>query len=396
MSVATSPDELLEGVGVARRHVAELDRHLEQHVADTVDAIVTRLDAGEQVFPEVDFADVAAGTVAEPDLGQIAERGCVVVRGTFDVAQAAAWDADLADYLARNQFEQRLLDKYPELSAAAKIWPIYWSRPQVEARQHDNMAIVRRFLNGFWRHTDGGHTWFDPDLDIGYADRIRRRQPGVEAAALRPHNDAPSALGWRLPENQRVFAPLLRAGLEGFDAWDAAGRTDVDPASRVVASVFRTFQGWTALSEMDPSDGVLHVIPILPAAGQRLVHHLAVELGLSGEPSPAPRRDFGGEVLARAQVPIPAVAPGDTVWWHGDLFHSVGAAANRERWGNVMYIGAAPSCPRNDEYQPSLYPRFAEGVSPLDFPDDRFESEFLGRANIADLNRRGRAQFGID
>jgi Gig2-like len=125
------------------------------------------------------------------------------------------------------------------------------------------------------------------------------------------------------------------------------------------------------------------------------VHGLAGELGLLGEPVPAPPRDSGDELLERALVPIPVVAPGDTVWWHGDLYNMVGEAANDSRWGNVMYIGAAPRCPRNDAYRATAFDRFARGASPVDFPADDFEVEFEGRATVADLNDEGRAQLGI-
>jgi hypothetical protein len=397
MGPATTPEELLEKLHIDRGHIGDLVHELTTWVSQTVDSIAARGDDGDQVFPVVDFADVVAGRVSAAERHQVSTHGCVVVRGTFPTAQAETWDAELAEYLDRNDFERRLFEKYPNLAAGSKIWPIYWSRPQVEARQHPHMVAVRRFVNSFWRHRSADVEWFDPDHDIGYADRVRRRQPGVEAAALAPHNDAPSALGWRLPENQHVFEGLLQHGLVGYDAWDAAHRTTVDAASNVVSSVFRTFQGWTALSQMHPADGVLHVVPVLPAVGYRLVRGLAGELGLIGtEREAAPARDRGDELLTRALVPIPTVEPGDTVWWHGDLFHSVGAAANDTRWGNVMYIGAAPVCARNDAYRPSMYPRFLAGVSPIDFPDDSFEADFAGRATAADLDATGRAQFGID
>ena len=135
--------------------------------------------------------------------------------------------------------------------------------------------------------------------------------------------------------------------------------------------MFRTFQGWTALSEMHPDDGVLHVVPIPAAVGYRLVHGLAGELGLLGEPVPAPRRDAADELLPRALVPIPVIEPGDTVWWHGDLYHSVGDAANDSRWGNVMYIGAAPRCPRNDVYRPTMLDRFVARRQPGRLPGRR-------------------------
>jgi hypothetical protein len=193
-----------------------------------------------------------------------------------------------------------------------------------------------------------------------------------------------------------VFAPLLTAGLAAHDPFNGAHRTGTDVESPVGSTTFRTFQGWTALSEMQMDDGVLRVVPIPAAVGYRLVAGLAGELGLSGEePIPAPRRDNGDDLLVRAMVPIPAVAPGDTVWWHGDLYHSVDAAANVSRWSNVMYIGAAPRCARNDVYAESAYSRFVVGASPVDFPADDYEVDFTGRATPDDLDEVGRRQFGI-
>jgi Protein of unknown function (DUF1479) len=319
-----------------------------------------------------------------------------VLRGTFDPAEAEAWNHELGGYLADNVFQERFLVKHPGAGTASRIWPVYWSRPQVAARQHGRMAEARRFINGLWSFESDGERWFEPDQDIGYPDRIRRREPGAESKGLGAHADSPSVGGWRIAENQAVFAPLLTRGLDAYDPFDAAHRTGAEVESPVGCTVFRTFQGWTALSEMQPGDGVLHVVPIPTAVGYRLVHGLAGELGLlGGEPVPAPRRDGADELLRQALVPIPAVAPGDTVWWHGDLYHSVGDAANDSRWGNVMYIGAAPRCPRNDVYAATMFDRFLRGASPVDYPADDFEIDFEGRATVDDLNETGRAQFGL-
>ena len=160
--------------------------------------------------------------------------------------------------------------------------------------------------------------------------------------------------------------------------------------------MFRTFQGWTALSEMHPADGVLHAVPIPLAAAYMLVRGVAGELGLLGdEPATAPRRFRADDLLMRAMVPIPPVAPGDTVWWHGDVIHSVADASNDARWGNVMYIAATPGCPRNDAYRSSMLERFRGGLSPVDFPEEHFEAEFRGRPSVDDLNAIGRAHFGL-
>ena len=73
--------------------------------------------------------------------------------------------------------------------------------------------------------------------------------------------------------------------------------------------------------------------------------------------------------------------------------HAVADATNTTRWSNVMYVGSSPRCARNDAYE--TYRRFVAGRSPIDFPDEDFEVDFTGRATPADLNDRGRRQFGL-
>ena len=392
---AATPAELLDRLGLAPSDIGDLLAALRMAMEERVAEIVEQRSAGSPVFPVIDFDDVLAERVDGVALDEVRRAGCVVLRGTFERAEAQEWDAELGAYIDRNAFRDRFLEKHPAAGDGSRIWPVYWSRPQVLARQHARMGAARRFLNGLWTSGWADEQWFAPDTDIGYPDRVRRREPGAVSKGLAAHADSPSVGGWRIAENQAVFAPLLTGGLAAYDPFDGAGRTGARVESPVGCTVFRTFQGWTALSEMQPVDGVLHVVPIPAAVGYRLVHGLAGELGLDAEAVPAPRRDAGDELLAQAVVPIPAVEPGDTVWWHGDLYHLVGDATNDTRWGNVMYIGAAPSCPRNDIYRATLLDRFVRGASPVDFPADDFEVDFLGRATVADLDDTGRAQFGL-
>jgi Protein of unknown function (DUF1479) len=395
-SAARSATELLDRVGRTPADIADLLRDLRRRVELGGDAVVATHGNGLPVFPEIAMADVVAGTVGAASVAEIRATGCAVVRGTFERDEAEAWDVELADYLARNAFRARFEAANVDAATGSRIWGVYWSRPQVLARQHPRMASVRGFLNGLWRAESLGTRWFDPATDVAYPDRVRRREPGANSRGLASHVDSPSVGGWRLLENQRVFAPMLRDGAGAYDPWDAAHRTGAGAESPVGCTVFRTFQGWTALSDMHPSDGVLHVVPLPGAVAYRLVHGLATELGLLGDPSPAPVRDRGDALIDRALVPIPAVGPGDTVWWHGDLYHSVADAANDTRWGNVMYIGAAPRCARNDVYRADMFDRFARGASPRDFPAEDFEVEFEGRATPDDLTPLGREQFGLD
>lgn len=392
----TDPDlaALLDRHGLTRDRVEELFGLASERMRTEVAAVVAEAGQGRAV-PVVSHDEVAAGAVGAAAIADIRRRGCVVIRGTFDREQAEQWDADVAGYLDRNRFEDAYRECHPDRTGR-RIWGIYWSPAQVAARQHSHMEATRRFLNSLWQHESEGRSWFDPDHDIGYADRLRRRAPGVAARGLPPHSDAVSCLGWRAAENELVFRDVLAGHFDAYDPWDAAYRTAAELDAGAPSWVFRTFQGWTALSEMRPDDGVLHVVPIPRAAAYMVLRGIAGELGLlGGAPEPAPQRFRADDLLLPALVPIPSVEPGDTVWWHGDVIHSVADAANETRWGNVMYIAATPSCPRNDAYRASMFERFERGLSPHDFPDEHFEADFVGRPTVDDLDATGRAHFGL-
>jgi hypothetical protein len=167
-----------------------------------------------------------------------------------------------------------------------------------------------------------------------------------------------------------------------------------------MCSAFRTFQGWTALSEMRPDDGVLHVVPIPQAMGYLLLRALQDDIadddlcGAVNDRVLAATERHHAAVLP-AYCPIPAVEPGDTVWWHCDLIHGVGNETTDERWGNVMYIPAAPWCARNAVYAEQCGQDFLAGRSPGDFAAEDYEVDFAGRATLDDLNAVGRAQLAL-
>jgi hypothetical protein len=373
---------------------------------DEVAAVVDECaDAGTAV-PVVEFADIAAGAVPAEHLGAIRRRGCAVVRGTFERAEAEEWDDELVRYLEANDFFARYRGPADELFSALssgrpQIYGVYWSPPQVAARQHPRMVAVRSFLNSFWKHESGGTTWFDPDRDIGYPDRIRRRQPGSPSLGLSPHADSGSIERWLLPAYQGVYRHVFDGEWDRYDPWDGAHRPEIrEFPTTVMCSVFRTFQGWTALSEMRPRDGVLHVVPIPRAMGYVLLRALQDDIaeddlcGAENDRVLAASERYHGE-LYPAYCPIPAVEPGDTVWWHGDLIHGVGDETSDERWGNVMYIPAAPWCERNAIYARLCGDAFLAGRSPGDFAAEDWEVDWQGRATLDDLSAVGRAQLAL-
>jgi hypothetical protein len=69
---------------------------------------------------------------------------------------------------------------------------------------------------------------------------------------------------------------------------------------------------------------------------------------------------------------------------------------NQKGWGNVMYIPAAPWCPRNEEYAATVREAFLTGSSPTDFPDENYESTWDNRFKPDQLNDTGRRGLGLD
>ena len=80
---------------------------------------------------------------------------------------------------------------------------------------------------------------------------------------------------WLLPAYQRAYRHVFSGDWDRYDPWDGAHRDEIHEfPTTVMCLAFRTFQGWTALSEMQPDDGVLHVIPIPRAMGLVLLRAL--------------------------------------------------------------------------------------------------------------------------
>jgi hypothetical protein len=378
----------------------------EEAMVREVAEVVAIRERGAEVWPIVRFTDIARGEVPAATAESIRRRGCVVVRGTFPRQRAETWDAELVSYLRENDFDRQYeyLDDgvFGGLAAGRpSIFPIYWSRPQMQAREDENMVAVRGFLNSFWKHESQGRVWFDPNRDTAYPDRVRRRGPAASSGGLSPHTDSGSVERWLLPAYQQVFRHVFDGDWTEYDPWDGAYRTDVDEySSMVMCSAFRTFQGWTALSDMARTEGVLNVLPIPNAMVYLLLRALQDDVAdddLCGaaKGQALPINEKYHSVLLPAMSPIPDVEPGDTVWWHADGVHSVDPVTDQKGWGNVMYIPATPYCRKNAAYANESGQAFLAGESPSDFAPEHYETDWLGRPSRDDLSPTGRRQLGL-
>src|SRR6185312_9844229 len=287
--------------------------------------------------------------------------------------------------------------------AAAKpqIYGIYWSRPQVEARQSESLTSVRVFLNQLWQAENEGVRYIDPSEAPAYADRIRRRPPGSASLGLSPHVDGGSIERWLEPTFRKVYRHVFSGGWRDYDAFDAAWRPDVEEfPSPAVCSMFRTFQGWTALTQQGQGDGTLQLIPIANSMAYMLLRALQDDVPddelCGAKPGRALSVTPGWHgLLLEALSSIPLMQPGDTVWWHSDVVHAVENEHRGKGYSNVMYIASTPWCAKNTAYLERQLPAFLTGKTPPDFAPDNFEVDFTGRGTEADLTPLGRSQLGL-
>lgn len=355
-------------------------------------------------WPILEYRDIETGRVSPEQLEGIRQRGCVVIRGHFPRAQAVGWDQQIIEYTDSNDFQSQYRGAgdafFTSVDSTPAILPIYWSKAQMEARQSHEMTEVQAFLNRLWTDSSG-RRGFDPDRAMMYPDRIRRRPEGTTSRGLGYHLDAGTLDLWMKPAYQRAYRHVFDGTIEQFDPWDAAYRTEGSqfPGS-TMTSVFRTFQGWTALSDMAHDQGVLHSIPIPEAIAYVLLRPLLDDVDPDDMCGVTISKTFPitsqwHSALLAAQSGIPDVSAGDSVWWHGDLVHGVAPVEHQRGWGNVMYIPAAPWCARNVSYAERLIPALRTGESPADFPEEHYEVGWNDRFGLEDLNERGRESLNI-
>lgn len=396
---------------VLREQIGDVDA-LFQQVCRKIETELAAAKADEArygtAWPIIEWQDIHNGQITEATRSHIKRRGCVVVRQNFPREQALAWDQSLLEYLDKNDFDAAYKGPgdnfFGSLEASRpEIYPIYWSHAQMEARQSDRMATVQSFLNRLWTFKSGGTTWFDPDISINYPDRIRRRLPGTTSKGLGAHTDSGALERWLLPAYQKVFGKIFTHQFERYDPWDAAWRPEVneyDVDNTTKCSAFRTFQGWTALSDMMVGQGLLHVVPVPEAMAYVLLRPLLDDVPEEELCGVAPGRvlpvsEKWHPHLIEGLSSIPAVEAGDSVWWHCDVIHSVAPVQDQQGWGNVMYIPAAPLCEKNLAYAHKVAAAFRDGRSPGDFPREDYEAQWDSRFRESELTAHGRRSLGL-
>ncbi|KZT20478.1 DUF1479-domain-containing protein [Neolentinus lepideus HHB14362 ss-1] len=377
---------------------------------------------GTNIVPQVDFKDLKL--LEEDTLNNIKRRGCVVIRNVVDDAEATGWKKALEEYVATNPD----VPGFPD--GDKQFFMLYWTGPQVKARAHPNVLEATAWLNNFY-HLKSHDKLDGVDLStpLTYADRFRIRHPGVEWQRHPPHVDGGSIERWEDKTFRQCFADILRGDWENHDPYDLEGRLNARSSMYGrpnQASIFRTFQGWLALSETAPTEGTLKVFPdvLLSNAYTILRPFFRPKAGaVSGDPRDPENWEFdistpdfpgiyavdGGFTgprplpilhphlrLDETMISVPKVYPGDMVFWHCDVIHSVEQEHTGTGDSAVMYIPAVPCTPQNSEYLERQKEAFLQGIPPPDYPCEKGEAGFKGHGRVEDIvNPLGKRAMGL-
>ncbi len=381
-------------------------KNIENFIKREVHEIKVLKGKSESIIPEIRYNDLLATNEIVKKL--IKKRGCVIIRNVFDKKKISNLNTDLENYIEKNnyfehQIEKTGLDNYfSELkSGRPQIYGLYWSKAQSEIRHSEEMKILKRFLNNIWDYKNEEYQVFDPNRDLSYADRVRRREPGDNTLGLSPHCDAGSIERWIDESYQKIYEDIFSDNYGNYNPFNAKYRDKIiEFESPAVAHVFRTFQGWTALTEQGPNDGTLQLIPIAKGMAYILTRALLDdvpedELCDSKAGKALSINEKYHSLLLEGLISIPKMLPGDTVWWHPDVVHAVEEKHLGKKFSNVVYVGATPYCKKNIDYIKKQSKKFLEGKSPPDFAPEDYEINYKGRVTEKDLNTLAKKQLGL-
>ena len=379
---------------------------IEKFITDEIINIEELNKNNKNIIPEVKFDDLKLNL--RDLISEVKKRGCVVIRDVFDDDLIIQMNMDLEQFIEENNYyedqkKKADIDKYfSDLkSGKPQIFGLYWSKPQVNIRQSIELDVVKKWLNQLWTCKQNNELIFDPNHELVYADRVRRREPGDSTLGLSPHCDAGSVERWIDKGYQAVYEKIFADNFKEYDPFDAANRNKTkEIESPAVSHVFRTFQGWVALTEQGPGDGTLQLIPIAKSMAYILTRALLDDVDEKDLCSSMPARALSvnskyHSLLLRGLVSIPKMNPGDTVWWHPDVVHAVEDHHTGKGYSNVVYVGSTPYCEKNLEYAKKQSQKFLEGKSPPDFAAEDYEVAYKDRATIKDLTLLGKKQLAL-
>lgn len=350
------------------------------------------------IIPKAEFSKL--NDLSEKKKKEILKHGSVVIKNVIPREEAVKLKTDVIDYIDENP--QTI--GFPMNNKV--VYELYWSKSQIKARGHPNMNSSMTFMNNLWHASREAEICLPQNLS--YADRLRIRNPGDSLFSLGPHADGGSIERWEDDEYSKCYTPIFEGRWEDFDPYDATHRIEANMDLHNAAggcSVFRTFQGWLAVSDIAPKEGTILFAPLVKEVTAYYMlkpffdenDNLKLDTSFPGA-IPGKGLEFNSSshpelALEKIMVSIPKVEPGDLVLWHCDLIHSVDPVHLGKGDSSVFYIPSVPVCRVNTEYAFLQREAFLKGLAAPDFPgfpSGIAETQHVGRGTPQDVEVGGK------
>ncbi|KAH6696782.1 hypothetical protein F5X68DRAFT_271941 [Plectosphaerella plurivora] len=387
-------------------------------VCHSLERITDEISAkGNSIIPIFDTEEVLAqGGFTDAQREDAKRVGAFLFRSTLPEEETRQLYSELKGYVADNKAS---IDGWPASSPSMLV--LYDSPVQNKIRAHPNHLQLQRILNELW-HDETNQTSSDPLI---YHDGVRDRAPGQPFLGLGPHIDAGSLCRWADAGYRKVYDKIFRGSPEDHDCYDLGVRKDANqelfPGS-AHSTVFRSFQGWTALTPTAPREGTILVYPnvrevmaymllrpffttptdqseIMDAAKWTLDEKTGWFPGTTKPNSQRLSRASHPHLrLEECLVHMPKIKPGDSVWWHSDLCHAVDTEHLGKDNASVVFIAACPSTPANKAYIKRQLECTLAGKPSPDYSADCHADEtiFKGYVGLSRFTGDARRAFGFD
>ena len=155
---------------------------IEKFIEIEIEEILNLKKNDKSIIPEISINEIDKNKTKV--IEDIQKRGCVIIRDVFEEKFIENLNLQLEKYIDENNYyedqkNKANLDKYfSDLkSGKPQIYGLYWSKAQIEIRHSEQMAKVKKWLNNLWIYENSEYKVFDPNKELSYADRVRRREP---------------------------------------------------------------------------------------------------------------------------------------------------------------------------------------------------------------------------
>ncbi|KAL5338366.1 hypothetical protein BJX70DRAFT_398698 [Aspergillus crustosus] len=327
---------------------------------------------GSSIIPVVQIDQL--DKLSQETIDEIKHRGAVVFRNVLSRKHAQELRSDLDKYLRDNEDG---IPARPEQNPW--LFEYFFSPVQHKVRKNLNNLKAQRFLNSLW-------TGYAPDEaspePLVYADCLRHRRPGGFSSTVQPHIDAGSLDRWADENYRRFYDPVFKGTPLSYGPFNTQKRILANQAKfprKSQSTVFRSFQGWTALSSSGAEFGrsSLAIFPNLKLAQAYVLLR----------PFFKPLEEEGADAS-------------DPATW---VVHAVDPANNTDQTATFLYIPAVPLTRNNVTYlKKQRDALLSHGQIPPDFNTRSGGSEesrlrgWVDPTVVIDESLKGRRAYGLE